>query len=50
MDELLLRKERTLQRRRLGRRLVWDLGVWLVLLPVGGAGLAWAVGRAVGAF
>ena len=44
-DELLQRKERTLQRRRLGRRLVWDVGVWVLLVPVGGGGLVWAVGR-----
>ncbi|KAI0822056.1 hypothetical protein BC628DRAFT_1392163 [Trametes gibbosa] len=44
-DELLQRKERTLQRRRLGRRLVWDIGVWVLLVPVGGGGVAWAVGR-----
>ncbi|KAH9948870.1 hypothetical protein B0H21DRAFT_206093 [Amylocystis lapponica] len=44
-DELLQRKERTLQRRRLGRRLVWDLGVWVLLVPVGGGGLVWAAGR-----
>ncbi|KAI0631913.1 hypothetical protein C8Q77DRAFT_1060500, partial [Trametes polyzona] len=44
-DELLQRKERTLQRRRLGRRLIWDIGVWVLLVPVGGGGFAWAVGR-----
>ena len=44
-DALLLAKERTLQRRRLGRRLVWDVGVWVLLVPVGGGGLVWAVGR-----
>ena len=44
-DELLQRKERTLQRRRLGRRLVWDVGVWVLLVPVGGGGLVWAIGR-----
>ena len=47
-DELLQRKERTLQRRRLGRRLVWDIGVWVMLVPVGGGGLVWAVGRMAG--
>ena len=47
-DELLQRKERTLQRRRLGRRLVWDFGVWVLLVPVGGGGLVWAVGRMAG--
>ncbi len=44
-DELLQRKEHMLQRRRLGRRLVWDIGVWVLLVPVGGGGLVWAVGR-----
>ncbi|KZT67230.1 hypothetical protein DAEQUDRAFT_812944 [Daedalea quercina L-15889] len=47
-DELLQRKERTLQRRRLGRRLVWDFGVWMLLVPVGGGGMAWAAGRLAG--
>ncbi|KAI0763595.1 hypothetical protein BD413DRAFT_483917 [Trametes elegans] len=47
-DELLQRKERTLQRRRLGRRLVWDVGVWVLLVPVGGGGLIWAIGRMAG--
>ncbi|KAI0647838.1 hypothetical protein C8Q79DRAFT_1008244 [Trametes meyenii] len=44
-DELLQRKERTLQRRRLGRRLIWDIAVWVLLVPIGGGGLVWAVGR-----
>lgn len=47
-DELLQRKERTLQRRRLVRRLVWDFGVWMLLVPVGGGGTAWAAGRLMG--
>ncbi|KAI1794966.1 hypothetical protein LXA43DRAFT_1072407 [Ganoderma leucocontextum] len=47
-DELLQRKERTLQRRRLGRRLIWDIGVWVLLVPVGGGGLVWAVQRMLG--
>ncbi|KAM5539447.1 hypothetical protein V8D89_006899 [Ganoderma adspersum] len=47
-DELLQRKERTLQRRRLGRRLVWDIAVWVLLVPVGGGGLVWAVQRMLG--
>ncbi|KAI0754736.1 hypothetical protein C8Q80DRAFT_1140665 [Daedaleopsis nitida] len=47
-DELLQRKERTLQRRRLGRRLIWDIGVWVLLLPIGCGGLVWAVGRELG--
>lgn len=44
-DELLQRKERTLQRKRLGRRLVWDIAAWALLLPVGGGGTLWAIGR-----
>ncbi|CDO69910.1 hypothetical protein BN946_scf184884.g69 [Trametes cinnabarina] len=47
-DELLQRKEHTLQRRRLGRRLIWDIGVWVLLIPVGGGGVGWAVGHMVG--
>ncbi|KAI9058133.1 hypothetical protein FKP32DRAFT_1597205 [Trametes sanguinea] len=47
-DELLQRKERTLQRRRLGRRLIWDIGVWVLLIPVGAGGTGWAVGRMSG--
>ncbi|KAK7690291.1 hypothetical protein QCA50_006947 [Cerrena zonata] len=47
-DELLQRKEQTLQRRRLTRRIVWDIGVWVLLLPVGGGGLVWAAGRIAG--
>ncbi|KAH8082022.1 hypothetical protein BXZ70DRAFT_979564, partial [Cristinia sonorae] len=47
-DELLQRKERLLQRKRLGKRLVWDIGVWVLLLPVGGGGLLWCVGRIAG--
>lgn len=44
-EELLLRKERSLQRRRFGRRIMWDIGVWILLVPVGGGGMVWAVGR-----
>ncbi|PPQ69907.1 hypothetical protein CVT24_003241 [Panaeolus cyanescens] len=29
-DELLLRKERALQRRQFRRRIIWDIGVWLL--------------------
>ncbi|KAH9924302.1 uncharacterized protein BXZ73DRAFT_50582 [Epithele typhae] len=47
-DELLQAKERTLQRRRLWRRLIWDVGVWVLLLPVGGGGVVWAAGRIAG--
>jgi len=44
-DELLQRKERALQRRQLRKRLVWDIGVGVLLVPVGGGGTVWAVGR-----
>ena len=47
-DPLLQRKERLLQRRRLYRRLVWDIGTWMLLIPVGGGGLVWAGGRLAG--
>lgn len=47
-EELLLRKERALQRRRLGRRIMWDIGVWILLVPVGGGGLIWSIGRISG--
>ncbi|EIN12529.1 hypothetical protein PUNSTDRAFT_118328 [Punctularia strigosozonata HHB-11173 SS5] len=48
MEELLRRKERSLQKRRLLRRIAWDVGVWVLLLPVGGGGYVWAVGRLAG--
>lgn len=48
LDDLLQRKERALQRKQLRKRIIWDLGVWFLLLPVGGGGLAWAVGRLTG--
>ena len=47
-EELLLRKERALQRRRLGRRIMWDIGVWILLVPVGGGGFVWSIGRIAG--
>jgi hypothetical protein len=47
-DALLQRKERLLQRRRLGRRVLWDVGVWLLLLPISVFGMVWAGGRLVG--
>ncbi|KAH9080572.1 hypothetical protein EDB83DRAFT_2340171 [Lactarius deliciosus] len=47
-DELLRRKERSLQRKRLGRRLAWDVIAWALVLPIGAGGCAWAVGRALG--
>ena len=47
-DELLQRKERTLQRRRFARRILWDVGVWTLLVPVSGGGLVWVGGRLLG--
>ncbi|KAI9443188.1 hypothetical protein H4582DRAFT_1923024 [Lactarius indigo] len=47
-DELLRRKERSLQRRRLGRRLAWDVVAWVLVLPIGAGGCVWAVGRVLG--
>ncbi|KAG2155916.1 uncharacterized protein EDB93DRAFT_1262730 [Suillus bovinus] len=46
-DALLQRKERLLQRRRLGRRVLWDVGVWLLLMPISVFGMVWAGGRLV---
>ncbi|KAJ7079814.1 hypothetical protein B0H15DRAFT_858111 [Mycena belliarum] len=47
-DELLQRKERALQRRQWRKRVVWDVGVWTLLLPVGGGGFVWGAGRLAG--
>ncbi|KAG0704252.1 hypothetical protein DFH29DRAFT_912547 [Suillus ampliporus] len=47
-DPLLQRKERLLQRRRLGRRVLWDVGVWLLLIPISLFGMVWAGGRLFG--
>jgi len=47
-DELLQRKERSLQRRRLGRRLVWDAVSWATVLLFGVGGFVWAVARLLG--
>ncbi|TYJ57562.1 hypothetical protein B9479_001644 [Cryptococcus floricola] len=47
-DVLLARKERQLQKRRLGRRLWQDLIVYLGILPVGCVTIAWTAGRFVG--
>lgn len=46
-DSLLQRKERSLQRRRLGRRILWDMIVWIILLPFGIVITAWATGSAL---
>ncbi|KAJ7069753.1 hypothetical protein C8F01DRAFT_976514 [Mycena amicta] len=47
-DELLQRKEDALQRRQWRKRVVWDIAVWVLLLPVGGGGFVWAAGRLSG--
>ncbi|KDN50084.1 hypothetical protein RSAG8_01420, partial [Rhizoctonia solani AG-8 WAC10335] len=47
---LLQHKERSLQRRRLARRVLWDIGVWAVLGPVGIAATVWTAGRAISAW
>ncbi|KAK0188123.1 hypothetical protein F5146DRAFT_1226459 [Armillaria mellea] len=47
-DELLQRKERALQRSQTRKRIIWDLGVWVLLLPVGGGGFIWAIGHLTG--
>lgn len=49
-DELLRRKEKALQRRRSGRRILWDIGVWVLLIPVGGGGLVWVCGHLIGSW
>ncbi|KAH7914296.1 hypothetical protein BJ138DRAFT_1144260 [Hygrophoropsis aurantiaca] len=46
-DFLLQRKERLLQRRRLGKRVVWDIGVWAVLIPISTCALIWCFGRVI---
>lgn len=43
-DELLLRKERALQRKQFKKRVVWDVGVWGMFVG-GSMGLVWFVGR-----
>ncbi|KAJ7022427.1 hypothetical protein C8F04DRAFT_1223887 [Mycena alexandri] len=45
---LLQRKERALQKRQFRKRVVWDVGVWTLLLPVGGGGFVWGAGRLAG--
>jgi len=47
-DLLLQRKERLLQRKRLWRRILWDVGVWLLMIPISLFGLIWAGGRLIG--
>ncbi|WWD22812.1 hypothetical protein CI109_107306 [Kwoniella shandongensis] len=47
-DVLLARKERQLQKRRLGRRLWQDLIVYVGILPVGLITIAWTLGRLIG--
>ncbi|KAJ3731275.1 hypothetical protein DFJ43DRAFT_999382 [Lentinula guzmanii] len=47
-DPLLQRKELMLRRKQFGRRIIWDIGVWTLLLPVGGGGFLWAAARIAG--
>ncbi|WOO82472.1 uncharacterized protein LOC62_04G005960 [Vanrija pseudolonga] len=47
-DVLLARKERQLQKRRLGRRLWQDMVVYVGILPVGCVTIAWSVGSFLG--
>ncbi|KAF4577069.1 hypothetical protein EYR36_005056 [Pleurotus pulmonarius] len=44
-DELLQRKERLLQKRQFRKRLIWDIIAWVLLVPLGGGGLTWTVGK-----
>ena len=46
-DELLLRKERALQKKQLKKRIVWDVGVWAMLFS-SVAGVVGAFGRLAG--
>ena len=39
-DDLLLRKERALQKRQFRKRIVWDVGAWVLL----GASVTWVAG------
>ena len=47
-DVLLARKERQLQKRRLGRRLWQDLIVYVGILPVGCVTTVWSIGNLLG--
>ncbi|KAL4265823.1 Amino acid transporter transmembrane domain-containing protein [Pleurotus pulmonarius] len=44
-DELLQRKERLLQKRQFRKRIIWDIIAWVLLVPLGGGGLTWTVGK-----
>jgi hypothetical protein len=46
-DELLQRKELALQKKQWKKRLLWDIGVWIFLVPVSGGGIVWVVGKVV---
>ncbi|KAF9011145.1 hypothetical protein BDQ17DRAFT_1387605 [Cyathus striatus] len=46
-DELLQRKERALQKRQFRRRIVWDIGAW-VLAGISATGVVGAAGRVTG--
>ncbi|KAF9560903.1 hypothetical protein CPC08DRAFT_707773 [Agrocybe pediades] len=48
-DELLLRKERALQKRQSRKRIVWDIGIW-VLLAASAAGVVVTAGGLFGLF
>jgi hypothetical protein len=48
LDAVLARKERQLQKRRLGRRLWQDLIVYVGILPVGSVTMVWTLGRFLG--
>ena len=47
-DELLRRKERMLQRRRLGKRLVWDIVAWALVIIFGVGGVVAIIARVTG--
>jgi hypothetical protein len=47
-DDLLQRKEHALQRQQRVKRIMWDIAVFILLVPVGGGGFAWATGRMLG--
>lgn len=46
-DDLLLRKERALQKKQFRKRIIWDIGVWL-LLGASGMGVAFVAGTFIG--
>lgn len=42
-DPLLQRKESQLQRAQFTRRIVWDMGVMVILVPLGVLGVGWGI-------